>query len=126
MSEKLKMKFIDAPVGARFIYPGTCQIWVKLNSYPKGIHYDGRGEIVKWNGNVKGYQERCCFNEEANNFDAEVELVDLSESDRKLEQQIEELKVKLVSFNNKLSRHQDKLPSDLKIELNNIIEKLYL
>ena len=33
--ETVKMKFKDAPVGARFKYPNMETIWVKINSYPK-------------------------------------------------------------------------------------------
>ena len=44
----VKMKFKDAPIGARFIFPNKDNrdendIWIKLNSYPKGRHYDGIG-----------------------------------------------------------------------------------
>lgn len=49
------MSFKDAPVGARFYYPGMDDkvIWVKLSS-----HDD---LIVKWSGNKQGYQEYCSF-----------------------------------------------------------------
>ena len=58
----VKMKFKDAPIGARFKLPSpdvNDNIWVKLNSYPKGMNHDGAGLIVKWNGNVEGHQ--FCF-----------------------------------------------------------------
>ena len=48
------MKFKDAPVGARFKYPESDKIWVKINSYPKSQFNDGDGLIVQWNGNVEG------------------------------------------------------------------------
>lgn len=71
------MKFKDAPIGARFKYPEDNTIWVKLNSYPKGVSSYGRGIICQWNGNVKGHQSFCCFSDEEDgiNFDTEVELV---------------------------------------------------
>lgn len=66
-SETVKMTFKDAPVGARFEFCG--KIWVKLNSYPKGILDDGMGLIVQWKGNVEGYQERCCWVDEEHGID---------------------------------------------------------
>ncbi len=71
------MKFKDAPIGARFKYPGSDKIWVKLNSYPKGPRYDGDGLICAWNGNVIGYQSFCSFVDEGEgiDFDSEIELV---------------------------------------------------
>ena len=75
--ETVKMKFKDAPVGARFKYPKSKTIWVKLNSYPKGMHNDGNGLICQWNGNVEGHQSFCSFVDEANgiDFNTEVELI---------------------------------------------------
>ena len=75
--ETVKMKFKDAPVGARFKYPKNHKIWVKINSYPKGQFNDGNGLIVQWNGNVKGYQSHCSFVDENEgiDFDTVVELV---------------------------------------------------
>ena len=72
------MKFIDAPIGARFKYPGSSdRTWVKLNSYPKGQFNDGNGLICSWNGNVEGYQSHCSFVDEENgiDFNTEVEIV---------------------------------------------------
>ena len=72
-----KMKFKDAPVGARFRYPETKTIWVKINSYPKRRSEYGGGIICQWNGNVEGHQAFCCFsNKEAGiDFDTEIELL---------------------------------------------------
>lgn len=71
------MKFKDAPIGARFKYPESDGIWIKLNSYPKGMNSSGRGLICSWNGNVAGDQSFCCFVDEDNgyNFDTEIELI---------------------------------------------------
>jgi len=70
--ENIKMKFKDAPTGARFKYPESAKIWVKINSYE-----DSRGLICEWNGNVKGHQSFCCFVDEEYviDFNTEVELV---------------------------------------------------
>lgn len=67
-----KMKFKDAPVGARFKYPNMETIFVKIHSYP-----GGEGLIAEWNGNVQGYQSFCCFTdkEAGIDFDTEVELI---------------------------------------------------
>jgi hypothetical protein len=75
--ESIIMKFKNAPVGARFKYPESNKIWVKLNSYPKGPGEDGLGLICEWNGNVAGYQSFCCFVDEESgiDFDTMVELV---------------------------------------------------
>jgi len=75
--ETIKMKFKDAPVGARFKYPNMSTIWVKINSYPKGLFHDGKGLIAQWNGNIEGRQSFCSFvDEEAGiDFDTVVELV---------------------------------------------------
>ncbi len=75
--ENVKMKFKDAPIGARFKYPNMDKIWVKINSYPKSQFNDGNGLIVEWNGNVEGFQSLCSFCDEESgiDFDTEVELV---------------------------------------------------
>lgn len=75
--ETVKMKFKDAPVGARFKYPNMETIWVKINSYPKGMHESGNGLIAQWNGNVEGRQSFCSFVDENEgiDFDTVVELV---------------------------------------------------
>jgi hypothetical protein len=75
--ENVKMKFKDAPIGARFKYPESDTVWVKINSYPKGQFENGNGLICSWNGNVEGHQMFCCFSdeEEGINFDTEVVLV---------------------------------------------------
>lgn len=71
------MKFKDAPIGARFKYPNSDMIWVKINSYPKGHFNDGNGLICSWNGNVEGHQSFCSFVDEDSgiDFNTEVELV---------------------------------------------------
>lgn len=75
--ENLKMKFKDAPIGARFKYPNLDTVWVKLNSYPKGNFNDGDGLICSWNGNIKGHQSFCSFvdKEGGIDFNTEVELI---------------------------------------------------
>ena len=72
----VKMKFKDAPIGARFKYPGdkSESIWVKLNAYPKGLYHDGNGLICKWNGNVEGHQSFCSFVDESLGVDFETEI----------------------------------------------------
>lgn len=73
----MKMKFKDAPVGARFKYQGSEKIWVKINSYPKGLHSDGLGLIVEWNDNKEGHQSWCSHVDVTNgiDFDTIVELI---------------------------------------------------
>jgi hypothetical protein len=71
--EVLKMKFKDAPIGARFKFIGESlskDVYVKINSHDNGL-------VVKWNGNVQGYQSHCCWLDEENSidFNTEVELV---------------------------------------------------
>jgi hypothetical protein len=79
MGKAMKMKFKDAPIGARFHYPtgNTIDIWVKINSYPKSMYESGDGLIVKWNGNKEGYQEFCSFTDESEgiDFSTEIELL---------------------------------------------------
>ena len=73
----VKMKYKDAPVGARFKYPNMETIWVKIDSYPKGRLNDGRGLIVQWNGNIEGFQSFCSFVDEGEgiDFNTIIELV---------------------------------------------------
>lgn len=73
----IKMKFKDAPIGARFKYPNSDKVWVKINSYPKGQFHDGNGLIVEWNGNVEGNQQFCSFvdEDEGVNYNTEIELI---------------------------------------------------
>jgi hypothetical protein len=75
--ETVKMKFKDAPIGARFKFPNGDNIWIKLNSYPKSHSNDGNGLICSWKGNVNGHQSFCSFiDEEARiDFDTEIELI---------------------------------------------------
>lgn len=79
MENIIKMKFKDAPVGARFIYPKMSKedVYVKINSFPKSDFNDGDGLIVKWNGNIEGFQGFCSFIDEESgiDFETEVELV---------------------------------------------------
>ena len=86
--EQIKMKFKDAPVGARFKYPNAEGVWVKLNSYPEGIYGSGDGLVCRWNGNVKGYQAFCSFvdEEEGINFDTEIELIESFEESEMLDE----------------------------------------
>lgn len=73
----IKMKFKDAPIGARFKYPESSDVWVKLNSNPKGMFSSGKGLICKWNGNVEGWQSFCSFVDEEDgiDFNTEIELI---------------------------------------------------
>lgn len=77
LMSKVRMKFKDAPVGARFKYPNLDTVWVKINSFPKSSTESGFGLICKWNGNVVGYQTYCSFSDEDNgiDFDTEIELI---------------------------------------------------
>lgn len=69
-----KVKFIDAPIGARFKFPGSYpnDIWIKVNSYE-----NQGGLIAKWNGNNTERQSLRCWVDEENgyNFNTEIELV---------------------------------------------------
>lgn len=73
----VKMKFKDAPVGARFKYPNNEKTWVKINSFPKGLFNEGNGLICEWNGNIEGHQQYCSFIDEESgiDFDTEIELI---------------------------------------------------
>ena len=75
--EPVRMKFKDAPIGARFRYHGLKTVWIKINSYPKGQFNDGSGLICQWNGNVEAFQSFCCSSDEilGFDFDTEVELL---------------------------------------------------
>ncbi len=73
MADRIKMKFKDAPIGARFNFIGndaTKDVYVKINAYDDGL-------VVKWNGNVEGYQSHCCWLDEESgyDFDTLIELV---------------------------------------------------
>ena len=69
----IRMKFKDAPRGARFHFID--------NNLPKDIyvkiHDHGDGLVVKWNGNIQGHQSHCCWLDEENgyDFDTEIELI---------------------------------------------------
>lgn len=67
------MKFKDAPIGARFKFKkpsNITDVYVKINAH-------GDGLVVKWNGNVQGYQSHCCWVDKENgiDFNTEIELV---------------------------------------------------
>ena len=67
--ENVKMKFKDAPIGARFIINND--IYVKINHYDNGL-------VVKWDGNIPTiHQSHCCWLDEGNgiDFDTEIELI---------------------------------------------------
>ncbi len=68
MEENIKMKFKDAPIGARFkfidgILPND--VYVKINDYNNGL-------VVQWNGNIKGIQSHCCWIDKENGIDFET------------------------------------------------------
>jgi len=67
------MKFKDAPIGARFKFIGDNvpeDVYVKIHAHDDGL-------VVKWNGNVEGWQSHCCWIDEENgyDFDTEIELI---------------------------------------------------
>ena len=67
----IKMKFKDAPIGARFNFIGENapkDIYVKINAHDDGL-------VVKWNGNVEGYQSHCCWLDEESGYDFETEIL---------------------------------------------------
>ena len=73
MADRIKMKFKDAPIGARFNFIGDDapkDAYVKINAY-------GNGLVVKWDGNIEGHQSHCCWLDEENgyDFDTLIELV---------------------------------------------------
>ena len=70
------MKFKDAPIGARFKFISVNNKRVPKDVYVK-IHAMEDGLVVKWNGNVEGYQSHCCWLDEENgyDFDTEIELI---------------------------------------------------
>lgn len=71
--ENIKMKFKDAPIGARFKFIGIDEprnVYVKINAYDDGL-------VVQWNGNVRGYQSHCSWIDKENgiDFNTEIELI---------------------------------------------------
>lgn len=71
--ENIRMKFKDAPIGARFHFIDENlpkEVYVKIHDYERGL-------VVQWNGNVKGRQSHCCWLDEENgiDFDTEIELI---------------------------------------------------
>lgn len=91
------MKFKDLPVGAKYKYVDEQDlgVWVKIHSYPKGIHDDGRGLIVSWYGNNgEQYQDHCCFTDEESGitYNTEVEVIpDAVDIVKKLKSKLEYL-----------------------------------
>ena len=71
MASKIKMKFKDAPIGARFNFIGddaSKDVYVKINAYDDGL-------VVEWNGNVEGHQSHCCWLDEENGYDFDTEIL---------------------------------------------------
>lgn len=70
MSKTVKMKFKDAPIGARFIFTDSNDTFVKINDHDRGL-------VVQWNGNIEGRQSHCCWVDKDNriDFDTEIELI---------------------------------------------------
>lgn len=71
-TKKKRMKFKDAPIGARFNFIGDDapnDVYVKINMIDKGL-------IVKWNGNVEGWQSHCCWIDEEDGCDFDT-LIDV-------------------------------------------------
>lgn len=71
--EVIRMKFKDAPIGARFHFIGDDvpkEVFVKIHDYDDGL-------VVQWNGNVQGHQSHCCWLDKENgyDFDTEIELI---------------------------------------------------
>ncbi len=67
------MKFANAPIGARFKFIGADapkDIYVKIHGFKEGL-------VVKWNGNVEGWQSHCCWIDKENGYDlnTEIELI---------------------------------------------------
>ena len=63
------MKFANAPIGARFKF-GTKSpkdIYVKIHAHDDGL-------VVKWNGNVEGWQSHCCWIDKENGYDFNTEI----------------------------------------------------
>ncbi len=61
----IKMKFKDAPIGARFNFIGDDK---PKETYIK-IHEFGDGLVAQWDGNVKGHQSLCCWLDKENGYD---------------------------------------------------------
>ena len=65
--ETIKMKFKDAPVGARFKYPDLKSTWVKIN-------HSGDGLVAEWHGNVSDHQLLACFADKSEGITLETEI----------------------------------------------------
>lgn len=71
MEKAKKMKFKDAPIGARFNFIGDDvpkDIYVKIHAYDDGL-------VVQWNGNIEGHQSHCCWIDETNGYDFNTEIL---------------------------------------------------
>jgi len=67
--QRLVMRFKDLPIGTRFKYPDSDNIWVAIQTY-------GDGLIVKWEGLIPTIrQSHCCFVDEDWTLESEVEIV---------------------------------------------------
>lgn len=65
----IKMKFRDAPKGARFKFDKTDKfVWIVLRTYQ-------RGEVAQWNGNITGHQSLCCFVDESYTLDLIIYVI---------------------------------------------------
>lgn len=63
------MKFRDAPIGARFKYNDDSPIWVKIHS-----NEGTDGLIVRWHGNVEGFQNYASHCDEFACVDFDTEI----------------------------------------------------
>lgn len=79
MEETFKMKYKDAPYGARFKFPSDDidEIFVKLPSCRSSPFEEDTGLIAKWNGNTSDWQSMCKWVDEENGYDFEtiIELI---------------------------------------------------
>jgi hypothetical protein len=66
----LVMRFKDLPIGARYKYPGSGDIWVVVQPY-------GYGLVAKWEGLKSGVrQSMCCFVDDEWSLESTVTVVD--------------------------------------------------
>lgn len=63
------MRFRDAPIGARFKYNDDSPIWVKIHS-----NEGTDGLIVRWHGNIKGFQNYASHCDEFACVDFDTEI----------------------------------------------------
>ncbi len=72
MARVIKMKFINAPIGARFSIVGCEEpriIYVKISNADDGL-------IVHWHGNKEGFQNMCCWVDEGCDFDTIIDVIE--------------------------------------------------